>query len=90
MHSCSGIQETIYLLFHYASLHSGKDKWTIIFSVKFINFQSSVGKLWDAAGCAASYLLLDPDDDTMIDNLRYFKQELGDQSLKITARKVTK
>ncbi|XP_058946466.2 prolyl 3-hydroxylase 1 isoform X1 [Pocillopora verrucosa] len=46
-----------------------------------------VGKLWDAAGCAASYLLLDPDDDTMIDNLRYFKQELGDQSLKITARK---
>ena len=62
----------------------------IIFSVKFIILQSSVGKLWDAAGCAASYLLLDPDDDTMIDNLRYFKQELGDQSLKITARKVTK
>lgn len=62
----------------------------IIFSVKFIILQSAVGKLWDAAGCAASYLLLDPDDDTMIDNLRYFKQELGDQSLKITARKVTK
>ena len=29
MHLCLGIQETIYLLFHYASLHSGKDKWTI-------------------------------------------------------------
>ena len=28
MHLCLGIQETIYLLFHYASLHSGKDKWT--------------------------------------------------------------
>ena len=26
MHLCLGIQETIYLLFHYASLHSGKDK----------------------------------------------------------------
>jgi len=26
MHPCLGIQETIYLLFHYASLHSGKDK----------------------------------------------------------------
>ena len=49
-----------------------------------------MGKLWEAAGCAASYLLLDPDDDTMIDNLRYFKQELGDQSLHITARKVRK
>lgn len=46
------------------------------------------GKLWEAAGCAATYLLLDPDDDTMIDNLRYFKQELGHQSVKITARKV--
>ena len=30
MHLCLGIQETIYLLFHYASLHSGKDKWTIL------------------------------------------------------------
>ena len=29
MHLCFGIQETIYLLFHYASLHSGKEKWTI-------------------------------------------------------------
>ena len=46
------------------------------------------GKLWEAAGCATTYLLLDPDDDTMIDNLRYFKQELGHQSVKITARKV--
>ncbi|XP_078367038.1 prolyl 3-hydroxylase 1-like isoform X2 [Oculina patagonica] len=46
-----------------------------------------VGKLWEAAGCAATYLLLDPDDDTMIDNLRYFKQELGHQTIKITARK---
>ena len=26
MHLCFGIQETIYLLFYYASLHSGKDK----------------------------------------------------------------
>ena len=43
---------------------------------------------WEAAGCAATYLLLDPDDDTMIDNSRYFKQELGHQSIKITARKV--
>lgn len=46
------------------------------------------GKLWEAAGCAATYLLLDPDDDTMIDNLRYFKEDLGHQSVKITARKV--
>ena len=39
MHLCLGIQETIYLLFHYASLHSGKDKWTIYlehFDVAFI------------------------------------------------------
>ena len=28
-HLCLGIQEIIYLLFHYASLHSGKNKWTI-------------------------------------------------------------
>jgi len=26
MHLCLGIQETIYLLFHYPSLHSDKDK----------------------------------------------------------------
>ena len=26
-----GIKETIYHLFHYASFHSAKDKWTIIF-----------------------------------------------------------
>ena len=50
--------------------------------------QLTEGKLWEAAGCAATYLLLDPDDDTMIDNLRYYKQELGHQSVKITARKV--
>ena len=30
MHLCFGIQETIYLLFHYASLHPGKDKLTIL------------------------------------------------------------
>ena len=30
MQLCLEIQETIYLLFHYASLHSGKDKWIII------------------------------------------------------------
>ena len=29
MHVCLGIQETIYLLFHSASLYSDKDKWTI-------------------------------------------------------------
>ena len=29
MHLWLGIQEIIYPLFHYASLHSGKDKWTI-------------------------------------------------------------
>ena len=45
-------------------------------------------KLWEAAGCAASYLLFDPDEDTMIDNLRYFKHELGHDSIRITARKV--
>ena len=28
MHLCLGIQDTIYLFFHYASLYSGKDKWT--------------------------------------------------------------
>ena len=52
------------------------------------SLQLTEGKLWEAAGCATTYLLLDPDDDTMIDNLRYFKQELGHQSVKITARKV--
>ena len=45
-------------------------------------------KLWEAAGAAASYLLFDPDDDTMIDNLRFFKHELGEDTIKITARKV--
>ena len=35
MHLCLGIQETIYLLFHYASLHSGKDKWTIFVLIRF-------------------------------------------------------
>ena len=30
MHLRLGIQETIYLLFHYASLHSGKDECTIL------------------------------------------------------------
>ena len=47
-----------------------------------------MNKLWEAAGSAASYLLFDPDDDTMIDNLRFFKYELGENSMKITARKV--
>ena len=60
----------------------------IQFDVIPFSLQLTEGKLWEAAGCAATYLLLDPDDDTMIDNLRYFKQELGHQSVKITARKV--
>ena len=45
-------------------------------------------KHWEAAGCAASYLLFDPDEDTMIDNLRFYKYALGHDSIKITARKV--
>lgn len=48
----------------------------------------SVEKLWEAASCAASYLLFDPDDDTMIDNLRFFHHQLGHDGIKITARKV--
>ena len=38
MHLCLGIQETIYVLLHYASLHSGKDKWIIflfLFELRF-------------------------------------------------------
>lgn len=46
-----------------------------------------VEKHWEAAGCAASYLLFDPDEDTMIDNLRFYKYALGHDSIKITARK---
>lgn len=46
-----------------------------------------VEKLWEAASCAASFLLFEPDEDTMIDNLRYFKHALGHDSIKITARK---
>ncbi|XP_015765326.1 PREDICTED: prolyl 3-hydroxylase 2-like [Acropora digitifera] len=45
-----------------------------------------VEKLWEAASCAASFLLFEPDEDTMIDNLRYFKHALGHDSIKITAR----
>lgn len=48
----------------------------------------SVEKLWEAASCAASYLLFDPDDDTMIDNLRFFHHQLGHDGIKITARRV--
>ena len=33
-----GIRETIYHLFHYASLHSAEDKWTI-FVYMFVCFQ---------------------------------------------------
>ena len=45
-------------------------------------------RLWEAASCGASYLLFDPDDDTMIDNLRFFHHQLGHDGIKITARRV--
>ena len=64
------------------------DVSNLILHVLFSPLQMTEGKLWEAAGCATTYLLLDPDDDTMIDNLRYFKQALGHQTVKITARKV--
>ena len=56
--------------------------------IKSVMISFSVDKLWEAASCAASYLLFDPDDDTMIDNLRFFHHQLGNDGIKITARRV--
>ena len=56
--------------------------------IKSLMISFSVDKLWEAASCAASYLLFDPDDDTMIDNLRFFHHQLGNDGIKITARRV--
>lgn len=42
--TCLGMQETIYVLFHYTSLHSAKDKWTI--SVNVQNQIQKQGAWW--------------------------------------------